>query len=208
MEIKNKEEFVERYYMGRMVAIAGGDLLSTRLLNIHAIKLSKKINPNVLFIGTASQDAKGYIEVITKEYTVLGCAIKSLCLVTDAYSDNEIDTMLSWADIIYVGGGDTIFMMQTWKQFGLDKKLKKIYEQDLAVLTGISAGAIGMYEQGRREPPLDIIVKLSAIFGVTTDYLLTGEIRNNQDISMILDSKWDRYLLLVAALLADKYKES
>jgi transcriptional regulator with XRE-family HTH domain len=78
----------------------------------------------------------------------------------------------------------------------------------LANRLGISAGAIGMYEHGRREPPLDIIVKLSAIFEVTTDYLLTGEIRSDQDLSMILDNKWDRYLLLVAALLADKYKES
>ena len=96
--------------MGRIVAIAGGDLLSTRPLNIHAIKLSNKTNPNVLFIGTASHDAKGYIEVITKEYIFLGCAVKSLCLVTDAYSEHEMDTILSWADIIYVGGGDTIFI--------------------------------------------------------------------------------------------------
>ena len=137
--------------MGRIVAIAGGDLLSTRPLNIHAIKLSNKTNPNVLFIGTASHDAKGYIEVITKEYIFLGCAVKSLCLVTDAYSEREMDTILSWADIIYVGGGDTIFMMQTWKQFALDKKLKKIYKQDSAVLTGISAGAICWFTCGHSD---------------------------------------------------------
>lgn len=77
----------------------------------------------------------------------------------------------------------------------------------LANRLGISAGAIGMYEQGRREPPLDIIVKLCSIFGVTTDYLLTGEIRNDQDLSMILDNKWNIYLQLVVSLLADDRKE-
>ena len=46
--------------MGRIVAIASGDLLSTRPLNKYAIKLAKKKNPNVLFIGTASRDAQDY----------------------------------------------------------------------------------------------------------------------------------------------------
>ena len=46
--------------MGRIVAIASGDLLSTRPLNKYAVKLAKKQNPNVLFIGTASQDAQEY----------------------------------------------------------------------------------------------------------------------------------------------------
>ncbi len=52
--------------MGRIVAIASGDLLSTRPLNKYAIKLAKKQNPNVLFIGTASQDAQDYRDTFTK----------------------------------------------------------------------------------------------------------------------------------------------
>lgn len=74
-----------------------------------------------------------------------------LCLVTESYSEHEVDSLLSWADIIYVGGGDTVFMMQTWKQFGLDEKLKKIYEQDSAVLTGLSAGAICWFNCGHND---------------------------------------------------------
>lgn len=128
--------------MGRIVAIAGGDLLSTRPINTYTIQLSNKRNANVLFVGTASHDAEGYIESIVNEYTFLGCNIKSLCLVTNSYSADETDELLAWTDIIYVGGGDTVFMMQTWKKFHLDEKLKRIYEQDTAVLTGLSAGAI------------------------------------------------------------------
>ena len=137
--------------MGRVVAIAGGDLLSTREINAYTVKLSNKRNANVLFVGTASHDAEGYIESIAKEYAFLGCNIKSLCLVTNIYSDDEIDELLAWADVIYVGGGDTIFMMQTWKKFHLDEKLKRIYEQDTAVLTGISAGAICWFNCGHSD---------------------------------------------------------
>ena len=41
--------------MGRIVAIAGGDLLSTREINIHTIKLTNVTNPNVLFIPWANE---------------------------------------------------------------------------------------------------------------------------------------------------------
>ena len=137
--------------MGRIVAIAGGDLSSSRELNAYTIKLTNKANPNVLFVGTASHDAEGYIKVITKEFDLLKCEIKSLCLCSKSYEAKEIDSLLSWADIIYVGGGDTIFMMQVWRQNGLDKKLKRIYEKDLAVLTGISAGAICWFNCGHSD---------------------------------------------------------
>ncbi|MDY4669376.1 MAG: Type 1 glutamine amidotransferase-like domain-containing protein [Oliverpabstia sp.] len=134
--------------MGRIVAIAGGNLSSTRELNAHTIKLTNVKNPDVLFIGTASHDANEYIEVITKAFNLLECEVKSLCLCSKNYTEQEIDDLLAWADIIYVGGGDTIFMMQIWKQYGLDEKLKKICEKDLAVLTGISAGAICWFQCG------------------------------------------------------------
>lgn len=137
--------------MGRIVAISGGDLGSTRPLNLHAIKLSGKTNPNILFVGTASRDADGYIASIEKEYENLGCSVKSLCLVTKSYQDEDIDRLLSWADIIYVGGGDTVSMMLVWKQHGLDKKLKEIYRKDSAVLTGLSAGAICWFRCGHSE---------------------------------------------------------
>jgi transcriptional regulator with XRE-family HTH domain len=44
----------------------------------------------------------------------------------------------------------------------------------LARRIGVSASAVGMYEQGRREPSLDLVVRLAREFDVTTDYLLMG----------------------------------
>lgn len=47
-------------------------------------------------------------------------------------------------------------------------------QASLAKQLNISNSTLGMYEQGRREPPLDLIITLSEIFNVSTDYLLTG----------------------------------
>ena len=44
----------------------------------------------------------------------------------------------------------------------------------LAKKLNISASAEGMYEQGRRMPSLDLLVKFSTIFDVSLDYLITG----------------------------------
>ena len=52
---------------------------------------------------------------------------------------------------------------------------KGISHAELARRLCISASAVGMYEQGRRMPSLDLVVRLAREFGVTTDYLLTGD---------------------------------
>ena len=47
-------------------------------------------------------------------------------------------------------------------------------QAELAKRIGVSASAVGMYEQGRREPSLTLLVHIAQEFVVTTDYLLTG----------------------------------
>ena len=49
------------------------------------------------------------------------------------------------------------------------------HQAELARRIGVSASAVGMYEQGRREPSLNLVVCLAREFGVTTDYLLIGD---------------------------------
>ena len=47
-------------------------------------------------------------------------------------------------------------------------------QAELAARLQVSPSAMGMYEQGRREPPAELLVSLAREFGVTTDFLLTG----------------------------------
>ena len=48
-------------------------------------------------------------------------------------------------------------------------------QAELARRIGVSTSAVGMYEQGRREPSLGLLVRLAQELSVTTDYLLMGE---------------------------------
>ncbi len=54
---------------------------------------------------------------------------------------------------------------------GLRKKAG-MTQSELAKRLGISGSAVGMYEQGRREPDNKTLLKLCSVFGITTDYLL------------------------------------
>lgn len=58
-------------------------------------------------------------------------------------------------------------------------RIEKGWSQaELAKRIGVSPSAVGMYEQGRREPSLALLVCLAHVLGVTTDYLLTGKFNN------------------------------
>ena len=55
------------------------------------------------------------------------------------------------------------------------RKRMRISQTQLAKRLHISPSAIGMYEQGRREPSAGILVGLAKELGVSVDYLLTGK---------------------------------
>lgn len=58
------------------------------------------------------------------------------------------------------------------------KNLRKEFnytQKDMGSLLGITTSAYGFYEQGRTEPTLDILEKLSNIFSVSIDYILGND---------------------------------
>ncbi len=79
----------------------------------------------------------------------------------------------------------------------LRKKLG-ITQSELAAKLGISSSAVGMYEQGRREPDNNTILKLCSFFGITSDYLLGNEAENstktnNPDSSREVSEVFDEF---------------
>ena len=50
----------------------------------------------------------------------------------------------------------------------------KMTQSELAQHMGISPSAVGMYEQGRRQPDPDIVLKLCRLYDTTADWLLFG----------------------------------
>ena len=48
-------------------------------------------------------------------------------------------------------------------------------QQQLAKELHVGPSAIGMYEQGRRTPSVEILIQMATLFGVSLDYLITGK---------------------------------
>lgn len=58
------------------------------------------------------------------------------------------------------------------KRLRMLRENKGYNQEKIANLCGLSTSTIGMYEQGRRQPDNDTLVKLADIFDVSIDYLL------------------------------------
>lgn len=61
------------------------------------------------------------------------------------------------------------------------RRAKGLSQAELARRLKISSSAMGMYEQGRREPGAQILVALARELEVSTDFLLTGHLTADSD---------------------------
>lgn len=63
------------------------------------------------------------------------------------------------------------------KMLGLAKirKIKKYSQQKVAMDLSISREAISYYENGKRNPDIETLCKLSKYFNVSIDYLINGK---------------------------------
>ncbi|MDE7202184.1 MAG: helix-turn-helix domain-containing protein, partial [Lachnospiraceae bacterium] len=52
------------------------------------------------------------------------------------------------------------------------RKINKLTQEQLSSQLGLTPKMVSFYEHNERIPPIDIIIKLSQIFSVSTDYLL------------------------------------
>lgn len=55
------------------------------------------------------------------------------------------------------------------------RKIKKLSQMKVAMDLNISREALSHYENGKREPNIDLLNKLSGYFNVSIDYLINGE---------------------------------
>ena len=136
----------------RIIAIGGGDMREKTTIKIDeyiatiAKARAEGKRAYGLYIGTASHDFMPAFNTFRKTYTSV-FDIKADCLLLENVetSDERIDEKLSKADFIYVGGGDTLYMLKKWRERGLIEKLIACYERGV-IITGRSAGAICWFE--------------------------------------------------------------
>lgn len=132
-----------------IVSIGGGELSEgqTSRIDTFVLQASGRTSPKVLFLPTASRDAPGYITTIEGYFGIRGCEVRALSLTANP-SLRTITEAFGWAEVIYVGGGDTVFLVKTWNRLGLKTLCSSALERGV-VLAGISAGAICWFEGGR-----------------------------------------------------------
>ncbi|MBR2337579.1 MAG: Type 1 glutamine amidotransferase-like domain-containing protein [Clostridia bacterium] len=136
-----------------IIAIGGGELRQKETLEIdRQIAEMAKLRAGdkravALFIGTASHDFMPYYNTFHKTYTgELGLKTDCALTVFKEIDYEKLKGKFQKADMIYVGGGDTVFMLEKWKQTGLDKLILDAYERGV-IIAGLSAGAICWFER-------------------------------------------------------------
>lgn len=70
-------------------------------------------------------------------------------------------------------------------------------QSELAKKLGISPSAVGMYEQGRREPDNDMVLKLCGVFGISADCLL-GNSENDPNIKKEISEVFDEFTRMLS----------
>lgn len=122
--------------------------LTTLPLDEHFVASIGKSHPTLLFIPTACEPfdpthtyEQGMQDLYGKK---LGCKVETLYLNQTPFADMQ--NCLAKADVLYIGGGNTEYMMKRWTETGLDKELKKEALSGKPI-AGISAGAMCWFDK-------------------------------------------------------------
>lgn len=131
-----------------LIAIGGGEIRYKTTLPIDeyisklAYNHAGEKRPVGVFIGTASHDSLPYFNSFRKTYTSNFDIKADLALLTKKDVPFEkICKKIENSNLIYIGGGDTLFMLDVWKKTGMDKLIIDAYNRGVPI-AGLSAGAI------------------------------------------------------------------
>lgn len=147
----------------KIIAIGGGEIggpdnvnggllpADTVAIDKRSIELTDKKNPKLLFISTASNDDTSYFETVKMHFTKLGCSeVNVLKVAKESPSIEALRQTVLRHDIVYVGGGNTLRLMNRWRKTALDKVLIEAANMGI-VMTGLSAGSICWFTYGNSD---------------------------------------------------------
>lgn len=132
----------------QIIALGGGgftDDPKNSLLDDYLLKQSPKKTPHICFIGTASGDAKEYINNFYNCFDNKECNPSHISLFQNNIINLEEHILKQ--DIIFVGGSNTRNLLVLWKEWGVDEMLKKAYDQGI-ILSGVNAGSACWFDEG------------------------------------------------------------
>ena len=140
--------------MRHIIASGGGEIgrpgypIETLEIDIEVINMTNKKKPNILFVPTASGDPTPYCITVDEYFGKKhGCNVESILLTKNKYTEKEMVNKVEWSDIVYVGGGNSLKLMNKWRTTGFDKVLEQQYKNG-KIMYGLSAGSICWFEYG------------------------------------------------------------
>jgi dipeptidase E len=129
----------------QIVAFGGGGFsmeAGNPLLDDYVLSLTGSARPRVCFLPTASGDADHYVVRFYRQFATR-CDASHVSLFRrdrEGVEANFADHLLA-QDVIYVGGGNLVSLLGTWRAHGLHSVLRRAWRQGV-VLCGPSAGSL------------------------------------------------------------------
>ena len=92
-------------------------------------------------------------------------------------------------------------MSKIAKNIRVLRDLKKLSQEQLAEELSINRSRLGAYEEGRNEPPIDLIISIASFFQISIDALIRGDLSKTDPEALMKIGK-NRILF---PILIDKY---
>ena len=123
------------------------------LLDDYVLSLLDSARPRVCFLPTASGDADHYVVRFYRRFSA-SCQTSHVSLFRRDQGvggvEDELARHLLAQDLIYVGGGNVVSLLGTWRAHGLDEVLRSAWRKGI-VLCGPSAGSLCWFREALSE---------------------------------------------------------
>ena len=128
----------------KIIVIGGGGFThqSDKDLDDFVINQSAKKNKKIGFLATASKNDKTKINLFYKRFENKNLELSHFNLTSN---DVGFSQWVFDKDIIYIGGGNTAYMLELWKKYNLISIFKEAYEKGI-ILSGVSAGGVCWFD--------------------------------------------------------------
>jgi dipeptidase E len=139
------------------------------LLDDYVLSLTRRTEPRILFLPTASGDTTAQINAFKARFAHRTCVAEHVSLFRLSETARPLEELLFEQDIIYVGGGSMRNLLAIWQAHGLDKLLIEAWKSGI-VLAGLSAGAMCWFQAGitRSSGPPEALAGLGLLEGSLT----------------------------------------
>jgi len=140
----------------RIIAAGGGaPNKSSAPALIEAVEMTGERKPRVLIIPTAKVTNEAYDNAVNATRDLYSARLGLDTTILHEFgvepTKDRIDHEIGNADVVYIPGGDTAHMMETWHRTGITAILGRAALEGSVVLSGISAGAIAPFAWGHSD---------------------------------------------------------